>query len=108
MEEINNDIEEISSGIGENYKKDENISYFHGEAHFLENKIVEINGEKITADTIIVATGSRPNIPPIDGLKNTPYKTSTEILASTKLPKKMIVIGGGYVATELGYLYNAL
>ena len=52
--------------------------------------------------------GSRPYIPDIPGLAGTPFLTSTEALRNTQLPRKMIVIGGGYIAVELGHAYGAL
>ena len=56
----------------------------------------------------MIASGARPFIPPIEGLDKVPYLASTEALRQTKLPKSMIVVGGGYIGAELGNFYGAL
>jgi len=81
---------------------------FISDATFLSNKVIQVGKTKITAKKIFIATGAKPFIPPIEGLKDTPYMTSTQALRSRKLPKKLVVIGGGYIACELGYAYSAL
>lgn len=97
-----------SAKIEKSYTTHPNISYFHGTAKFLDNKVVEVNGEALTADKIVIAVGTRPNIPNIPGLAGTPFMTSTEALRRTDLPKSMIVLGGGYIACEIGHAYGAL
>ncbi len=101
-------VEGESKGIGEMYKKNDLVDFYHGEARFVDDKTIEVNEEKLTAEYIFIATGTRPNIPPIPGLVGTPFMTSREALRNTKLPKKMIIIGGGYIGVELGHLYGAL
>jgi len=87
------------------YEKNPNIDYYRGKATFVSNKVVTVNGEDLTADKIFIAVGSRPLIPNIPGLAETPYITSTEALRNTVLPEKMVVLGAGYIAVELGYAY---
>jgi len=105
---ISQTIDADSAGIAAGYSKNPNIDYYKGLAKFVSNKVVEVNGEQLTADKIFLAIGTRPTIPNIDGLKDTPFMTSTEALRNTKLPKKLIVVGAGYIAVELGYAYGAL
>jgi len=97
-----------SNKIETSYKNHANITLFQGEAKFLDNNTLEINGEQITAEKIFIAVGTRPTIPNIPGLAGTPYMTSTEALRNTTLPSSMIIIGGGYIACELGHAYGAL
>jgi mycothione reductase len=97
-----------SDKIAASYSKHPNITYVKGEAKFVNNKTVEVNGEQFTADKIFIAVGARPQIPNIPGLAGTPYMTSTEALRSLTLPKSMIVLGGGYIACEIGHAYGAL
>jgi dihydrolipoamide dehydrogenase len=105
---ISNTVDTDSAGIVAGYAKNPHIDFYHAEGRFVANKIIHVAGEEITADKIIIAVGARPQIPPIEGLKGTPFMTSTEALRNTRLPQKMIVIGGGYIATELGHAYGAL
>ena len=85
-----------------------NLEVHRHTARFVKDKVLLVGGNYISADRIFIAAGARPQIPTIKGLEGTPYMTSTEALRNTRLPKKMIVIGGGYIAAELGYAYRAL
>lgn len=105
---ISETVDRDSAGIVAGYEKNPNIDYYHAAARFVSDKIVEVNGEQLTADKIFIAVGARPHLPNIPGLDGTPYMTSTEALRRTSLPKSMIVIGAGYIAVELGYAYSAL
>jgi dihydrolipoamide dehydrogenase len=108
VERISNTIDGDSNKIETSYKNHQNISLYQGTAKFLENKIIEINHEQITADKVFIAVGTRPAIPNIPGLAGTPFMTSTEALRNTILPASMIIIGGGYIGCELGHAYGAL
>jgi len=105
---ISNTVDTDSSNIAAGYNKNPNIDYYHTEAKFVSNKVIQIDGQEMTADKIFIGVGARPQIPNIEGLKDTPFMTSTEALRNTKLPKKLIVIGAGYIAVELGHAYGAL
>ncbi len=65
-------------------------------------------GEKYTADSIVVAVGSKPSRPPIPGLDLPGVVTSDEILEEVRMYKSLIIIGGGVIGVELGSLYNEL
>ena len=89
-------------------RSEKNPTLFRGNATFVGQKILNINGEKITAKKIVIAAGARPTIPPIPRLDTVPYLTSTEALRLKTFPKSMIIIGGGYIAAELGNFYATL
>jgi len=108
IERISLTVDTDSNKIETSYNNHPNISLYRGPAQFIENKVIEINNEQITADKIFIAVGTRPTIPDIPGLTGTPYMTSTEALRRTTLPPSMIIIGGGYIACELGHAYGAL
>lgn len=63
---------------------------------------------EIHADKILIATGSTPTIPPIEGLSETPYWTSTEALFAEALPEHMVVIGSSVISVELAQAYRRL
>lgn len=107
VEETQQRISTDSNSIEPFYNSHENITLYRWHAHFIENKIIEINGENISADTIYIATGSVPDIPKIEWLEWTPYMTSKDALANSQLPEKMIVIWGWYIAVELWHVYGA-
>ena len=105
---ISQTVDADSDKIEASYTKHPNISLFRGTAKFIENKVIEINDEQITADKIFIAAGTRPTIPDIPGLAGTPFMTSTEALRNTTLPSSMIIIGGGYIGCEIGHAYGSL
>ena len=94
-------------------ESNEHIRLIQGVASFKDSKTIVIDmpgnkHEEIMADKILIATGSRPFIPNIPGLDQTPYWTSTEALQSDVLPKTLAVIGGSVVAVELAQAFSRL
>lgn len=88
-----------------------NIQFLQGAASFLDAHTISVtddNGRNSTiqSDRILIATGGRPSIPNIPGLEDTPFWTSTDALSSTKLPQHLLIIGGGFVACEIGQSYR--
>nr|VGL72905.1 MerA [Klebsiella pneumoniae] len=89
------------------------ITVLHGEARFKDDQslIVSLNegGERVVMfDRCLVATGASPAVPPIPGLKESPYWTSTEALASDTIPERLAVIGSSVVALELAQAFARL
>jgi len=89
------------------------ITLLHGEASFKDAKTIAVRqshgGIKTVAfDRALIATGARPAVPPIAGLQDTPYWTSTEALASETIPSRLLVIGSSVVAVELAQAYARL
>lgn len=107
IDRVNEDVSRTSASIAKGYEKSELIDFYPGHARFIENKIIEVNGERISGEKIYIATGSRPFIPEIEGLAETDFFTSRELLKNRRKPRNLIIIGGGYIATELGYFYAA-
>ena len=79
-----------------------------GEARFVDDHTIEVNGEKHSAKNWVIATGSSPMIPPFEGLDRTPYITNKEIFYLEKLPKSMIVLGAGPIACEMAQAFARL
>lgn len=82
------------------------VDLIHGAAHFIDKNTIEVNGEKFTADHILIATGTQPSLPDIDGVE---YGIdSNGFFELSALPKTTAVIGSGYIAVELAGVLNAL
>lgn len=79
-----------------------------GEARFIDEKAIVVGNRTITARNFLIATGASPAIPDIPGLPEVDYLTSTEALDLQEPPKRLLVIGSGYVALELGQFYHHL
>ncbi len=82
----------------------EAITYLDGRARLTPGGI-EVEGRKLTARRIIIATGARPAVPAIPGLEEVPYLTSTEALSLPRQPRSLIVMGGGYIGAELAQMF---
>ncbi|MFB6242217.1 MAG: dihydrolipoyl dehydrogenase, partial [Candidatus Nanosalina sp.] len=108
IREVNDRVSEDSESIERGIENSENHTLYRTEAEFVDEKVLDVDGEKITADTIFVAAGSRPLIPPVDGLEEVDYLTSKEALALEEKPDELVVIGGGYIAVELAHFYRAV
>ena len=89
------------------------ITVVHGTARFKDRQTLSVAlrdaGEQdIAFDRCLVATGASPALPPIPGLKDTPYWTSTEALASDAIPQRLAVLGSSVVAVELAQAFARL
>lgn len=79
-----------------------------GEASFVDENTIEVNGTKLSAKRFLIATGASPSIPSISGLNKVDYLTSTTLFELKKVPKRLTVIGSGYIGIELGQLFHHL
>jgi mycothione reductase len=94
------------------YRRSKGVDVFLGRARFVEPKVVEIvggdhKGERLTADNIVVTVGSRPSVPDIPGLHQVGCLTSDDIMRIPKVPEKLLILGGGFIAAELGHVFEA-
>jgi len=76
-----------------------------GRARFISPKAVEVNGESISADRFLIATGAGPHVPSIPGLKDTGYLTNETAFELDELPPSLIVLGGRYIALECAQMF---
>ena len=82
--------------------EDSTVELVMAEASFAGERIVEAGGETYRAPIVVLDAGSSPAIPNVDGLAATPYLTNVTWFDQTELPKRLVVIGGGYIGAELG------
>lgn len=107
VDRISKTVDADSQSIAPSYNKNPNIDYYPYRARFVGKKEIQVGSEIISGDRIFIAVGGRPKIPNIEGLQGTPYWTSREALRNTKLPKKLVILGAGFIALELGLAYKA-
>lgn len=100
--DVSNMTESIRSARGHG------LDFYNSEGRFVGKKIIEVDGERITAPKILIAAGTREFIPGIPGLEKAGYLTSTTALELEEAPKSLIIIGGGYIATELGHFFDGV
>jgi pyruvate/2-oxoglutarate dehydrogenase complex dihydrolipoamide dehydrogenase (E3) component len=79
-----------------------------GQAEFMDEHSIRLNGRTYSAKTWAIATGSSPAAPPFDGLDNVPFLTNKEIFYMDRLPGSMVILGGGPIAIEMAQAFNRL
>lgn len=103
-----NRIDLIAAG-GEAYRRGPetpNIDVYDQHASFVAPKTIRVGDETITGETIIIATGSRPHIPPVfDGVR---VYTNEDIMRIDELPTHMTIVGAGFIACEFAHVFSAL
>ena len=101
-------IDPIAAG-GERYRVEDcpNITVHAGSGAFVDHKVLEVDGQRITAERFLLAAGARPFVPVIPGLTEAGYHTSDTIMRLPALPERLAILGGGYIATELGHVFEA-
>ncbi|HDS1734909.1 dihydrolipoyl dehydrogenase [Pseudomonas sp. BP8] len=99
-------VDRLTSGVAALLKK-HGVTVIHGWAKIIDGKTVDVDGQRIQCDHLLLATGSSSVELPMLPLGG-PIISSTEALAPTSLPKHLVVVGGGYIGLELGIAYRKL
>ncbi len=89
------------------HRRREGVDVYTAPARFVAPRVLEVAGEQLTAEQIVVAVGARPVVPDIPGLDTVPFHTSDSIMRIDEVPTSLFVIGGGFVAAELGHVFGA-
>ncbi|MGB3757797.1 MAG: glutathione-disulfide reductase [Rivularia sp. (in: cyanobacteria)] len=102
---VHKQIDRINSSYQDKFKES-GITLLRGHATFVDAHTIKVDGVEVTADKILIAVGARPFIPDIPGIE---YAiTSREMFHLPYLPKRLAVIGGGYIGVEFASMMNAL
>lgn len=108
MERMRNNREKSRQHLEQGVRDTENLDLYEGEGHFVADRTIEVNGERVKGARVFIASGSRPMIPPIKGVEAIDYLTNESALELTKRPESLVIIGGGYVAVEFGHFFAAM
>lgn len=101
---VHKQIDSINRSYQEKFNKS-GITLLRGHATFVDAHTIELDGRKVTADKILIAVGARPFIPDIPGIE---YAiTSREMFHLPYLPKRLAIVGGGYIGVEFSSMMNA-
>jgi len=85
-----------------------NVTLIEGTAAFIDERTLDVEGRRITAPNILLAAGARPVVPPIAGLMETGFHTSDSVMRLPELPERLGIIGGGFIAVEMGHVFSGL
>ena len=83
-------------------------AFVRGAAHVARPGVVEVAGQELPYDRLVVATGSRPAIPPVEGLDGVEYWTNVDATSTHAIPESLAVMGGGPVGSELAQFFARL
>ncbi|MBC3900922.1 dihydrolipoyl dehydrogenase [Acetobacterium malicum] len=100
-------VSRLRKGI-EGLEKAHGVTVIKGFGVLKNANEIEVNGETVVADHIILATGSSPFLPPIPGVDNKSVMTSDEVLEMKQCPESLVIIGGGIIGIEFATLYASL
>ena len=105
---VSEEVDGDARAVEEGNRQSPNVTVFKGTGKFVAEKTLEVNGGRISADIIVIAAGTRPSVPDIPGLEDVPYITSDEALPLPEQPRRLAIIGGGYIAAEMAHFYGCM
>jgi pyruvate/2-oxoglutarate dehydrogenase complex dihydrolipoamide dehydrogenase (E3) component len=88
--------------------REQGIEVIEGAARFVDARTVMVGEQLVAAKTFLLTTGARPRVPPIVGLNEVPFLTYEQIFDNDRLPRAMIVVGGGPIGIEMAQAYQRL
>jgi mycothione reductase len=100
-------IDPISQG-GKEYRveRSPNVTVYLGHASFTGPKALDVDGQELTADHVVVAAGGRPMVPA--AIRDAPHETSDTVMRLDELPRRMVIVGGGFIAAEFAHVFSSL
>lgn len=113
VDEVTTVITEAAEEKAECARENDNITFYQTDGRFVDERTVEVDtdnsGEALTAENVVLAGGSRPLIPDaIDGIDQINFLTSADALRVDEQPDRLIIIGGGYIAAEMGHFFGTM
>lgn len=102
---VNKELDRLN-GVYQNMIDKAGVELFRGYAKFLDPHTLEIDGRKVTADKILIAVGGHPVKPDIPGIEHA--LTSDDMFLLKEQPKRLLILGGGYIGVEFACIMNGL
>ncbi len=86
----------------------DNVTLFRGRGRFVAERTIEVDGQTLHGERVIVGTGGRPRPPHYAGAADTPYWTSRDVFDQDTLPASIVIVGGGYIGCELAQFFHGV
>ena len=104
-------VESFRAGSRSSVEGTDGLDLIEGTGRFLDAHTVAVDRNDggtrtLTADRIVINTGARPVVPPIDGLDAVDFLTSTSIMELDRVPNHLLILGGGYIGLEFGQMFR--
>ena len=101
-------VDEGRRGMERSAERAEGLDWYRGWGEFVGDFLIKIGDQQITSPRIFIASGSRPLVPPIPGLAEAGYLDNVSVLSLQRPPESLIILGGGYLASEYAHFFSAL
>ncbi|MGQ0698718.1 MAG: FAD-dependent oxidoreductase [Panacagrimonas sp.] len=108
MERVAHVIKEIEPHDSVERYSQLGVECLSGDAKLIDPWTVEVNGQRLTARSIVIAAGAEPFVPPIPGLAEAGFLTSENLWELRELPKRLVVLGGGPIGSEMAQAFARL
>ncbi len=108
MDHVRSAIETIAPVDSQERFEGMGVAVYRGRGQLIDDCTAEVNGERLSAKRIVIATGSRARIPDIAGLTTVPYLTNETLWKLTSLPRHLAIIGGGAIGMEMAQAFRRL
>ncbi|TAK75780.1 MAG: dihydrolipoyl dehydrogenase [Dehalococcoidia bacterium] len=105
---VSESVDTDARAIEQGNRQSPNVTVFKDAARFIDKKVLTVGDSTIHAETIVIAAGSRPQVPEIPGLAGVPYLTSDDAMRLERQPRSMVVLGGGATAVEFAHFFGTL
>lgn len=105
---VTESVDKDSVEIEHTLRSIDNPKLFKGDARFVGMKTLQVGRETLQADRFLLASGGRPLIPDVAGLRESGFITSDEALRLRAQPRELTILGGGYIAVELAHFFGSL
>ena len=99
-------VESFRSGQQKNVDKRPNLDLYRGHGRFTGTNRIQVGDEILESERIFINTGTRTDIPRIEGLNTVPYLTNSTLMEVQEVPEHLIVLGGGYIGLEFGQMFR--
>jgi len=99
-------VAQSTNGVESWLRGTPNVTVIEGHARFESSRVVRVDGRQLTAPRIFINTGGRPTVPPINGLAEVDYLTSSSMMDVDFLPEHLIIVGGSYIGLEFAQMYR--
>lgn len=108
MKRVYDSIDPDSHSVLEGNKRHPNITVFQDTARFVDVRTIEVGDQRIRGASMLIAAGTRPAVPDVPGLHGVRHMTSDQALRLQHQPRRMAIIGGGYIAAEMAHFFGGL
>ncbi len=108
MKRMADTVSKGEAHVREGIAHSEVLDFYEGTGFFVDDRTIEVKGERIKGEKVVISSGARPQVPPISGIEGVDFLTNESLLRMRKRPESLIILGGGYIAAEYAHFFSAM